>query len=82
MESSKDGRLHDVAVAVGGRSSAGRDPLRETLVGAIGVEVAHVLGEQPLEVTVAEDEHVGEALAADAAEKPFADGVCRGRYQI
>ncbi len=75
MEPSKDGRLDDTAVGVGGQSSAGRDLLRETLVGALGVEVAHVLGKHPLEVTVAEDEHVVEALAADAAEEPLADGV-------
>jgi hypothetical protein len=75
MEPSKERRLDDAAVGVGGLSGAGRDLLREPLVRALGVEVGGVLGEHALEVTLAENEEVVETLAADAAEEPVADGI-------
>ena len=70
MEPSKDRRLDDPAVGVGGLGATGRDLLREPLVRARAVEVGGVLAEDALEVTIAEEEVVVEALAADAAEEP------------
>jgi hypothetical protein len=44
-------------------------------VRSVGIEVAGVFGENPFEVTLAEDEDVIEALAADAAQEALADRV-------
>jgi hypothetical protein len=79
MDPSEDGHLDDPAVDVGGPSGARRDLLRETLVGALRVEVAPVLGKHALEVMVAEDEDVVETLAPDTAKEALADRVRRWR---
>jgi hypothetical protein len=52
-----------------------RDLLGEPLMRSVGVEVARVVGENPFEVTLAEDEEMIEALASHAAQEALADRV-------
>jgi hypothetical protein len=78
MEPSEDRRRDDATVGVFGLTGASRDLLPEPLLGALAVEVVHVFRKDALQVTVAEDEGVVEALAADAAEEPLANGVHLG----
>src|SRR5262249_29471153 len=65
------------AVPPGPGDRVGRDrrALCETLVRPGTVEVADVLGQDPPEVPLAEDQEVVDALPADAAEEALADRV-------
>jgi hypothetical protein len=49
--------------------------LAQALVGPAPVEVGDVLGQDPLQVPLAEDQDMIDALAADAPEEALADGV-------
>jgi hypothetical protein len=57
------------------RIGHGWRPLVEIAVGAVGVVVLDVRGEDCFEVSASEDQHPVKALAADGADHALADGV-------
>ena len=77
MESVQHRVRHDRATRrrVIGQPWLARDALADPLVWAARVEVGHPLGQDPPEVILAEDQDVVEALATEAAEEAFADGI-------
>jgi hypothetical protein len=75
MEAPEDGRFDDAAVGVRGLRRSCRELLGEPLMRSVGVEVARVVGSNPFEVTLTEDEEVIEALASHAAQEALADRV-------
>ena len=75
---------HRAAFRGSGRAPC-RDELADSLVSPGLVEIANVVDENLEQVTLAEDEHVIEALAAHAAQEPLTESVglrrsC-GRFQ-
>src|SRR5438309_2382888 len=83
MESAQHRARHDRATRrrVIGQPWLAWDALAEPLVGAARVEVWHPFGQDPPKVILAEDQDVVEALAAEAAEEAFADGIHVGRVR-
>jgi len=76
MQAAKDG-MGDNLAAVWERLRRARDGLRDALVGSGQVEVADVLLDDVVKVALTEDQVEVEALASEAAEEAFADGIGR-----
>ena len=83
MESAQHRARHDRATRrrVIGQPWLARDALTDPLVWAASVEVWHPFGQYSPKVILAEDQDVIEALAAQAAEEAFADGIPVGRVR-
>ena len=64
----------DLAVVVGVRRGV-RDPLPNTLMRPGLVEAEHVLPSNVFQLLLAEEEHMVEGLAPQAADESFADGI-------
>ena len=75
MEAPKDGRFDDAAVGVRGPRQSCRDLLSESLMRSVAVEVSRVVGPNPFEVTLAENDDWVEALVARAAPEALPDRV-------
>ena len=77
MEAAKDG-MGDNLAAVWERLGRARDGLRDALVGSGQVEVVDVLLDDVVKVALTQDQIEVEALASEAAEEAFADGIGLG----
>src|SRR5688572_7652756 len=75
LQAAQHGVRDDRASSQGSGRGPCRDELADSLVRPALIEVANVLHENLEQVTLAEDEHVIEALAAYAAQKALAEGV-------
>ena len=83
MESAQHRARHDRATRrrVIGQPPLARDALADRLVRTASVEVSHPFGQYPPQVILAEDQHVVEALSAEAAEEALAAGIQVGRFR-